>query len=68
MAIMQGTVDGRQAIVEECKFQMQMLREIDDPRTASLRTTASVMTRIALACNAGASVEGLQAYYSDKGL
>lgn len=68
MAIMQGTVDGRQAIVEECKFQMTMLREIEDPRTASLRTTASVMTRIALACNAGASVEGLQAYYSDKGL
>lgn len=68
MAVMQGTVDGRQAIVEECKFQMTMLRESEDPRAASLRTTASELSRVALACNAGASVEGLQAYYSDKGI
>lgn len=67
-ALINGTVDGRAAVIEECRMQMEMLRAADDPRAASLRTTSSVLTTIARAFNAGASEDGLVAAYSDKGL
>lgn len=68
LTVARGTVDGRAAVIEEARMQIDMLAKANDPRVASLRTTASVLTTIAKAFNAGASEDGLVAAYSDKGL